>query len=187
MTDPAVLRVASRVVNAGLLALCCFLAAGIANTLLSVALRPPPDVARATTTAPPPRPSASDRRVILTRNLFKTTPARPVESPAPVAEEVEETTLPLGLVGTIATSEPDTGWAALWDAKSRQRLIVEQGDPVAGGQAQVLRIERNRILLAEGGAVREIVANDDERHRPPRRAPPRRPRPAQRRPRPGSR
>lgn len=116
----------------------------------------------------------SDREVILTRNLFNASLLAPVEPTPPPTEEVEETEFPLGLLGTISSNRSELGWAAVWDAESRESLVVKPGDEVVNGQATVLRIERKRILLSENGAIRELVLDDDGEYRPPRRPAPRR-------------
>lgn len=112
--------------------------------------------------------------MILTRNLFNASLLAPVEPTPPPTEEVEETEFPLGLLGTISSNRSELGWAAVWDAESRESLVVKPGDEVVNGQATVLRIERKRILLSENGAIRELVLDDDGEYRPPRRPAPRR-------------
>lgn len=172
------------IANAALLTLCCVLVARTLTGIFAALLDPAPslalvgsDVAGA---AHERTPSWSDREIIAARNLFDAALVAPGPPPSPPEEEVEETELPLGLLGTIASaSQPQQeGWAAIWDAESRERLVVEPGDEVRDGAATVLRIERKRLLLSEDGAVRELVFDEDSSYRPPVR--PRRPTPSAR-------
>lgn len=158
--------------NAALLTLCCFLVAQTSNAvfgeLLSAprAALAPPGVAAA-----PSHPrSGSDRQVILTRNLFDASLLTAAPPSPPAEEGAEATELPLALLGTIASPSPELARAAIWNAESRRHLVVKRGDEVGnGGRATVLRIERGRILLSEGGAVRELVFDEDGQYRPPQR------------------
>lgn len=119
---------------------------------------------------PSTRHSQSDREAILARNLFDTSALVPPEPVAPVEEEVEPTELPLGLLGTSASPRDDLSWAAVWDAESQERLVVQEGDPVANGLATVARIERGRVLFSEDGEIRELELDGDDEYRPPKRS-----------------
>jgi len=176
MTEPRMLRTIRWLVDAALLAVCCFLLARSANGIYEALQSSPPPPTHETLASPAPRKPRtwSDREVILTRNLFDASLLAPVEPPPPPVEEVEETELPLGLLGTISSSRAELGWAAVWDAESRESLVVKPGDEVGGGRATVLQIERERVLLSENGAIRELVPDDDGEYLPPRRPAPRR-------------
>jgi hypothetical protein len=172
VSERTVLRTTSWLLNAALVAVCGFFVARIAGAVHDALERPPLEVAAATAaTATPqtPRPW-SDREVILTRNLFDTSRLVPPEPPPPPpVEEVEETDLPLGLVGTIASSRSEAGWAAVWNAQTRESVVLAPGDDVGDGLATVLRIERERVLLSEDGAIRELGLDDDQFRAPTKR------------------
>jgi hypothetical protein len=59
--------------------------------------------------------------------------------------------------------------AVIWDAESGEHVVVEVGDALRSGQANVLRIERRRVVLSENGALRELVMDEESEYRPPRR------------------
>jgi len=161
-----------RGVNAGLAVLACLLAATTAGDVLRAVLAPRPGGA-ALPAAPPPRSAepparrAADLRAILERNLFDASTFAPASPPPAEDADPEATQLPLGLLGTVAASEPGLERAALWNAKTRRRRVVRPGDVVADGQATVVRIERQRVLLSEDGAIRELVLDEDGGYRPP--------------------
>ncbi|MCH7708319.1 MAG: hypothetical protein IH884_07500, partial [Myxococcales bacterium] len=100
-------RTLSWVVNAGLLVLCCFLVANTANTVFASLLTPAPDPALpAALGSAPTKMSWEDRQVILDRNLFGSKlVATAVPELDPLAD-LEETGLPLQLIGTLATLDP---------------------------------------------------------------------------------
>jgi type II secretory pathway component PulC len=161
-------RYASWLANAALVAACCFLVAQTANAILAAFLvaEPAPFVSPEAPASLRPR-SWSDRQVILSRNLFQASvPATPEPPPQ---EELEASELPLGLLGTAASSRSELGVAAIWDAESGEGVVVEVGDALRNGQANVLRIKRRRVVLSENGALRELVVDEDSEYRPPRR------------------
>lgn len=158
------------ILDAALLALCGLFAAQTAQAVAE-ALRAPPVSASRPPAAPAedssgPEPAAS-AAIIVSRDLFATraTPTPPPAEP----EEVEATELPLGLVGTAYSPDPDLAQAVVWNAWRGERRVVGVGDAIAGGAATVMRIERRRILLREEGDIRE-VSIDAAEHRPPTRA-----------------
>jgi hypothetical protein len=168
VSEPTLFRPVLWLCNAVLLIVCGLSASHTASAVLealeSPAPVPPPieiDVAAA---APP---TWSEREVILARNLFDTSrfgPAAP--PPPPPAEELEETTLPLDLLGTASESGSDAGWAAIWNSESRESRVVTPGDEMGRGAAKVVAVERERVVLSENGVLRELVF-DDETERPP--------------------
>jgi hypothetical protein len=172
-TRQSLLESSRWVANGALLSVCCFLAARTLTGVFAALLAPPPalvSAAGAASASPgSSSPTWSDREVITARNLFDAELVAPGPPPPPPEEELEETELPLGLLGTIAsTTHPvQSGWAAIWDAENRERLVVEPGDEVREGAAKVLRIERKRLLLSEDGVVRELVFDEDSNYRPP--------------------
>jgi general secretion pathway protein C len=150
-------RYLSWLANAALLTLGCFLVANTANTVFAALLTPSPaERAPAPAPEPPAGRSWSDRQKILERNLFKASllaPARPVE----VDEDLQATQLPLGLLGTVASPDPQLSWAAIEDKETREHLVLRMQDDVKDGKATVVRIERKRVVLSENGELRELV------------------------------
>jgi hypothetical protein len=154
-----------RLANALLMVLCIALALRIVNDVRDAVASPTveDEVVLPSETGPASAPGAtwSEREVIVARNLFE---ARGLEAPDPAeiqAEDLEETKLPLGLVGTLSSeSHPEDAWAAIWDAQNQRRLIVQPGDRIGERQVEVLRIERKRLVLSERGDVRELGFDD---------------------------
>lgn len=157
-------RIGIWAVNIALGVACCWLVATVVNGAVSAALvdDTPPPVAGDRGTEPTER-SWEDRRVILERNLFNASVLAPTEPVAPVAEEdLEETKLPLALLGTAATGDPDLSWAAVEDREERVHLVVKVGD-VLKDRAHVVRIERGRLVLQNGPRREELLLQEDER------------------------
>jgi general secretion pathway protein C len=156
----------SRVANAVLFVLACFLAASTANTIFASMLAPPAadEVARGAPEAHR-SPTWQDRQVILTRNLFHSSTVERSIDPSEIEEEIEATELPLELLGTAAAEDPALAYAAVLDTESRQTLVVTIGD-ILKEKATVVRIERRRIVLSENGAHRELTFGDEETPRP---------------------
>ena len=153
-------RYVSWLANAGLLVLCCFLVAGTANAIFAALLVPGPALVDTVAAAPPAIDRSWEaRESILQRNLFHAMLAPPPPPPPPPVEKIEATKLPLALIGTVASENPDLAWAALNDTKSREHLVVQAGDSIQG-KATVTRIEARRILLSENGVLRELVLDD---------------------------
>jgi len=173
------LAIAIHALNAGLAVGCGVLALRI-GLALSHVVREPREISagpapRSEQPGPSPvpgrtRPAWSARRVIVERDLFHEPTLAQAASPEAEPEELETTGLPLSLLGTISSRDTEIGAAAIWNAERRQRLVVVEGDWVAGGRANVVEIERRRVLLDEGGVVRELVFDDDD-PRPPKRRP----------------
>ena len=149
-------RVLILTANAALVILCCVLASGIIVEVSAAVLEP--DVAeadaRAAAATVPPRDRA-DRQIVLTRNLFNVSTL----SPDPVAaeeDEYEKTKLPLRLLGTAAAADRALSWAAIEDLETKQHLVVRLEQEIKGG-ARVLKIERRRIVLQNGGRREELA------------------------------
>jgi len=157
-------RIGIWAVNIALGVACCWLVATVVNGAVSAALvdDAPPPVARERGADPTER-SWEDRQVILERNLFNASVLAPAEPVAPVAEEdLEETKLPLALLGTAAAGDPALSWAAVEDREERVHLVVQVGD-VLKDRAQVVRIERGRLVLQNGPRREELSLQEDER------------------------
>jgi type II secretion system protein C len=154
-------RVLILTANAALVVLCCFLASGIIADVSAALLAP--DVAGA---GPPPAATAmsprdrADRQIILTRNLFNVSTL----APGPIEDEQDEyekTKLPLRLLGTAAAADKALSWAAIEDLETKQHLVVRNDQEIKGG-ARVLKIERRRIVLLNGGRREELALEGDQ-------------------------
>lgn len=159
-------RIAVWAANAALFVLCCWLTAGLVNAGIAerLAAPPPPPAPRAIATATPSR-EWSDRQAILDRNLFQVSTLLP-DTPEPEVsevpeEELEATRLPLRLLGTVASESPKAAWAAIEDQQNRKQIVVRVDDRVLD-KAQVVRIERRRIVLQNGAKREELALDEDE-------------------------
>ena len=171
-------RVLILTANAALVVLCCFLASGIIADVSAALLAPDaasiaPSAAAASAS---PRDRA-DRQIILTRNLFNVSTLSPT-TVTDLDEEYEKTKLPLRLLGTAAAEDKALSWAAIEDLETKQHLVVRIDSEIKGG-ARVLKIERRRIVLQNGGRREELALEGD--------VPAAAPRTAQRGPRPAAR
>jgi general secretion pathway protein C len=162
-------RYASWLANAALFALCCFLVANTTNTVLAaLAAAPPAEAAEV-----PASPGAAghtwqDREVILQRNLFNASLLTPTE--AAVDAKLEETKLPLDLVGTVAAADARLSWAAVRDRETSLLLVLRVEDDVKSGRAKVVSIEPRRVVLSENGAMRELSFPEETAPAAPARA-----------------
>ena len=152
--------------NAVLIAIGCFVTANMANGFIAEWIAPPvigseASEARETTGA---APSNRSPQAIINANLFRAQihpDAANSATPGQGEGPLEETTLPLRLLGTIASPNPKLARAALEDTDKRERLVVEVGDRIKE-RATVYRIEQRRIVLAENDALRELSLDDDK-------------------------
>jgi general secretion pathway protein C len=151
-------RYLSWLANAALLMLGCFLVANTANAVFAALLTPSP-AERAPAPAPesPAGRSWSDRQRILDRNLFNASMLVPARQEKVVEEDLQATKLPLALVGTVASPNPQLSWAAIQDKETRKHLVLRLHDDVKEGKARVTRIEPKRVVLFENGELRELV------------------------------
>ncbi|MBW2312882.1 MAG: hypothetical protein JRH10_01725 [Deltaproteobacteria bacterium] len=158
-------RYAIWAVNAGLFGLCCYLVAGVIAEVSAAALAPEPAAGLSAATPPrPPRRTRPDRGQIVARNLFnstKTAAALPEPEPEPeVEEDLQETKLPLRLLGTAASEDRTLAWAAIDDLEERKHKIVATGGQVRP-EATVVRIERKRVVLRNRGRLEELLLDDE--------------------------
>ncbi len=159
-----------RGVNAVLFAIACLLAADTANAILAAVLLPPPVREAETLVAPPVAASEwRDRQAILDRNVFASSTLEPPPIiAAPLEADLDATQLPLTLLGTAASESPRFAWAAIQDRVDRTTRVVGIGGSIQD-KATVVRIERQRVVLLEGGVHRELAL--DEGNLTPRLAP----------------
>jgi len=149
--------------NAVLFVLACFLAADTANAVFA-SLLAEPEVAVAIPSPAQTRGAGSrrhDRQVIVERNLFNSSSAGSGAAEVEISEDLEATKLPLDLLGTAAADDPAFAWAAVQDRETRETLVVTIGD-VLKQKAQVLRIERRRLVLSEDGEPRELTFGEED-------------------------
>ncbi len=155
------------IVNTALFALCCFLAAGLANAWIAEWLAASPGAAPVSklSTSQTAR-TWSDRQTILDRNLFRVSTLLPERSaqnePDLTAEQLEATRLPLKLLGTVASSEQGAAYAAIEDGQNHKKIVVRVGERLLD-KATVLRIERRRIVLQHGANREELALDDDQK------------------------
>ena len=155
-------RYVSWVVNVALLALSCWFVAQGAIRVIDAWFTPLPvgDASAPSASEAAARPGA-DPQIILTRNLFNASILAPETPIAALEEALEATRLPLNLLGTAAADAPELSWAAIEDRESQQTLVLRNGDGIRN-QAKVVRIERKRVVLDEGGALRELALDEPE-------------------------
>jgi type II secretion system protein C len=151
-------RVAVWTANAALAVLCCWMLAGVAGSLAGGVLAP----AVPAEAAPIPTPAATERgwkerQVILDRNLFN---SALLGGETEEAVDLAKTKLPLKLLGTAAGADEKSSWAAVEDMEKRQHLVVRVADRLQG-KAEVIRIERRRIVLRNGGTLEELALDED--------------------------
>jgi general secretion pathway protein C len=154
-------RYLSWLANSVLFVLCCYLVADTANEVFAALLTPKPeDATPAPVTGATVRRDWANREIILKRNLFNASLMAPPVPAAEPVEDLEETQLPLKLIGTAASIPPEHSWAAVKDQTEQQTSIVRVNDQL--NTATVQRIERRRIVLSESGVLRELVLDDDK-------------------------
>ncbi len=169
-------RLGIRIATVAFLVLCCVLAASIVNQISAELLSPvematlaPIDV------APPDQRSWADRKVILDRNLFGAQIAGDV-TPIEPEEDLEETKLPLNLLGTIASEDVRISSAAIEDLNSRKHEVVRVGDFLESHpDVQVAAIEWRRVILQNGARREELVLDAEGSVQASARPAPRRP------------
>jgi general secretion pathway protein C len=149
-------RPAIWIANGAFLVLICFFAARILTEVAAGAFAPPSGstVTGAAPGAVAARPAGERPQIILARNLFRAS-TEEAEAPAPEDEVYEKTKLPLRLLGTAALAEAALSWAAVEDLDDRKHLVVRVKDELKG-RAEVVRIERRRIVLRNGGRLEEL-------------------------------
>jgi len=144
-------------INVGLFVLGCFL---LATIVVAAIPKPAPVATSLAHAAPAPVRAKSwqDRKVILDRNLFNASTLDP-DPTTPIEDDLEATKLPLKLLGTVAGA-PEQSWAAVLDEETGEHLVVRVDDMLKD-RAQVVRIERRRLVL-ENGQRREELALSEE-------------------------
>jgi type II secretion system protein C len=176
-------------VNTLLITLCAYWAAALLLAVVG-ALIGGADFTRAdrVVAASTARPTWQERRVILDKNLFQVSILLPedFEPDTPIEADLDETSLPLSLVGTVASSVREEARASVRIDREGRVVTVRIGEEVIDG-ATVNRIERRRLVLENRGRLEALSLDEDEatiasrpapsrsaaRRAPPRRPPPR--------------
>jgi general secretion pathway protein C len=148
--------------NAILFVVACLLGADTANAIFAAVLLPPAErQAEAAREDPVEASTWADRQVILDRNIFQSSTLAPAIAPEGELDNLEATKLPLTLLGTAASQDPRLAWAAVQDRDARSTLIVGVGQSIQE-KATVVKIERQRVVLLEGGAHRELAFDEQD-------------------------
>ncbi len=165
-------------INMALFVLCCFLAGRMIAAVTGEVLAPEATASLALAPVPPLVDRSWDaRQIIITRNAFNASTLTPTAALPTEEEEYAKTKLPLRLLGTAAHEEATYSWAAIEDLETREHHVVRVGERLKG-RADVLRIERRRIVLQNGARREELALEGDEgkkTRRPSSRAAARRP------------
>jgi general secretion pathway protein C len=152
-----------RIVNGLLFTLCCFQVASVFNKVSADLLMPA--AASFAVTAPSEATAATswdDRKPILDRNLFgaQILPvARPISEPS---ENLEETKLPLQLLGTLLSDDSTLSTAAIAETGNPDHELLREGDVLARhARVRVAAIERGRVILQNGDRREELLLSED--------------------------
>jgi general secretion pathway protein C len=155
-------RVTRWMLNGLLLAVGCLLAVDTASDVIAATRRaPPPEHGERASVSLERERGWADRQVILERNLFGSR-TRETAGPSGRPDDLEKSRLPLALLGTFAANESSLSRATLRDTRSQGTLVVGIGDRIED-QADVVGIERRRVVLRENGALRELALEEGER------------------------
>jgi type II secretion system protein C len=155
-------RYAIWVANSGLFGLCCFLLAGMIAEVSAARLAPDSPAAIQAAIPAGPRLVRPDHGQIVARNLFNSTEIAATVAPEPEPEEdLQETKLPLRLLGTAASDDTALAWAAIDDLDERKHKVVATGGEVKPG-VSVVRIDRKRVVLRNNGRLEELTLEEDE-------------------------
>jgi type II secretion system protein C len=104
--------------------------------------------------APRAERSIAEYQVIDGRNLFKASKA---PKPAPTEAPVAPSRLQLQLLGTVAGDSPERSVGVVRDMAAGNKVdVVGVGDPVAAGQARVVRIEQRRMVISHNGQLEAV-------------------------------
>jgi len=149
------------IVNGGLLFLCCLLAAHIIAPVLAEALVPAVDSAPTGVGRRGPEQANGwdEREVILQRNLFNASTLAPSVPPPEEDEDYPKTNLSVRLLGTAAAADPEQSRAAVEYLDDRSHHVVGIGDRLKG-RAEVIRIERRRLVLLNQGRREELALEE---------------------------
>jgi len=148
----------------------CFLMARIGVAILAeVALPTRAEMAPVAVQSADANPTWQQRKVILERNLFGAKVEGPQgENEQPIVD-VEETKLPLRLLGTVAGQDQNLSNAAIQEVGGRDHQVVFVGDTLENHDGvRVHRIYRGRVLLDNRGKREELKLSEDDNTKPRR-------------------
>jgi general secretion pathway protein C len=153
-----------RIANMALFVLSCSLAANVVNQVGGSMLLPErSNVPHFAPAEAAPEHAWASREAILDRNLFGAQVVREEVVVAVVEPEetLQETKLPLKLLGTISSQDQSVASAAIESTASRKHEVVMVGDNLEQHkEVQVARIDRGRVVL-QNGAKREELKLDE--------------------------
>lgn len=155
----------ARLANILLFLAATWLAADVVTEVAASMLIPQTAQSRARVAAPPASSQSwSQRQAILDRNLF----GAQVLSDEIITEEIEpdedlqETRLPLKLLGTVSSTDQIVASAAIENSRKRTHEVVKVGDRLADfPEVVVFRIDRGRVVLQNGASREELTMNED--------------------------
>ncbi|MEE2672190.1 MAG: type II secretion system protein N [Myxococcota bacterium] len=170
-------RLGIRIANIALFALCCFQIAGVFNKVSADFLMPgPASIAAGPAPAAIAARSWEHREPILDRNLFGAQMFAEAEPEPEPEEELEETKLPLRLLGTWVHSVAEDSMAAITDKSGKFPETRWLGDALERHpQARLVGIERGRVILDNKGRREELLLAEVTAQRQSKRIDRRRP------------
>jgi type II secretion system protein C len=156
-------RLGIRIANALLASLCLFQIAGVVTTINEDSLVPAIAAYDSREqTVPQESQTWADREPILDRNLFaaQIVAAPPEPEPEP-EEELEETKLPLVLLGTLLSDVPEKSTAAISERGAGDPELLYEGDRLERHpKVAVIAIERGRVILRNGTKREELLLTE---------------------------
>ncbi len=163
-----------RLANLMLFLAATWLAADVVTEVTASILIPPAAPSRAEiVAAPQSSQSWSQRQAILDRNLFGAQVlADEVPEEVELDEDLQETRLPLKLLGTVSSSDQVVASAAIENSRKRSHEVVRVGDHLTDfTDVVVFRIDRGRVVLQNGDSREELTMSEDMLARAPAAAP----------------
>ncbi len=156
-------RIGIRIANVALFVLSCFLTADVINQISGSLLIPdhPAAIETEHDRLPAQLPWQA-RQAILDRNLFgaQVVSDQPLVE-EPIVEQLQDTKLPLQLLGTIASEDQRVASAAIENTQDRQHEVVQVGDHLKShAEVKVARIDRGRVILQNGPRREELKLSE---------------------------
>jgi general secretion pathway protein C len=108
-----------------------------------------------------PKASWQDRKFIAESHLFQSAGEYDGTEQFIQDPEMEETKLPLKLLGTVVDLKPKSSLAAIQITDKNESIVVRQGETVHG-DAKVYRIERRRVVIINGRKTETLTLDGDE-------------------------
>jgi type II secretory pathway component PulC len=147
-----------------LFTMACWLVSVVFNEIMAERLRPDSVSAYGGATfVAEGSPAWQERQVIIERNLFgaKVAHQQAIRPPEPEID-VEETKLPLQLLGTLWSSDSQLSTAAIRDVQKRLVQVVAVGESLdERSEVKVASIERGRVILLNGSRREELLLSEE--------------------------